>query len=293
MDVINIWKPVLGIAFAGAVATAAIVGVGNRQGNGPAFTAGSGSASAAIGERPSGDAPVDLAREQSLESLAGILDREVEERLRLEEEVAELERRLVRLERGADGPPEEPARSAAARPPGGGTRGEVTEASFVAAGFGEEDAAYYRRRIDEAAMARLYLRDQAQREGWLNSERYRQELANLPDVESQLRSEMDDDTFARYLYATGQPNTVSIRRVLAGSAAEAAGIRPGDVLVRYDGERLYDTRTVRRATRTGQAGESVGVEVLRNGRRIQLALPRGPIGVSMDSESIAPDQNSS
>ena len=289
----NIWKPFLGIAFAGAVATAAIVGVGNHQGNGSAFTAGSEGARPAIGERRSGDAPVELAREQTLESLAGILDREVEERLRLEEEVAELRRRLASLERGAGAAPEEPAPTAAVRPPGGGTRGEVTEASFIAAGFAEEDAAYYRRRIDEAAMARLYLRDQAQREGWLNSERYRQELANLPDVESQLRSEMDDGTFARYLYATGQPNTVSIQRVLAGSAAEAAGMRAGDVLVRYDGDRLYDTQTVRRATRTGQAGESVGVEVLRNGRRIQLALPRGPIGVSMTSESIPPDQNSS
>jgi hypothetical protein len=286
--VINIWKPVLGIAFAVVVAAAAVVGVGNRQGDGPAFTAGPGGASRAVDERRSGAGPVELARKQTLESLAGILDREVEERLRLEEEVAELRRRLASLERGAGKAPPEPARTAAAPLQGGGTRGEVTEASFIAAGFAEEDAAYYRRRIDEAAMARLYLRDQAQREGWLNSERYRQELASLPDVESQLRSEMDDDTFARYLYATGQPNTVSIRRVLAGSAAEAAGVRVGDVLVRYDGERLYDTQTVRRATRTGQAGESVGVEVLRNGRTIQLALPRGPIGVSMSSESIPP-----
>jgi C-terminal processing protease CtpA/Prc len=286
--VINIWKPALGVACAGAVAAVAIVGAGHRQSAAPEYVP---PASASGAPEPAG--PV-VAREKTLESLAGILDREVEERLRLEEEVAELRRRLAALERGPTAaavaaPPAE----AAPAPVGGGARGEVTEANLVAAGFSEAEAAYYRRRVDEAAMARLYLRDQAQREGWLNSERYRQELAAMPNVEQQLRSEMDDTTYARYLYATGRPNQVTIRRVLAGSAAEAAGIEPGDVLLRYDGERLYDTRTVRRATRDGSAGQSVGVEILRDGRRMQLFLPRGPIGVSMGSESVLPDQNRS
>jgi C-terminal processing protease CtpA/Prc len=242
---------------------------------------------AAPGPAPAGDLVAEPARR--LESLAGLLDREVEERLRLEEEVAMLSRRLASIERELGQDPSPTAGPAPeAEPAAGGTRGEITEGSFVAAGFSEGEAAYYRRRLDEAAMARLYLRDRAQREGWLNSERFREEIAALPNVAEELRREMDDETYARYLYATGQPNQVRIRRVLEGSAAAAAGLRAGDVLLRYDGERIYDSRTVQRTTRDGSAGETVAVEILRGGRRIQAYLPRGPIGVTMGAERAPP-----
>ena len=118
-----------------------------------------------------------------------------------------------------------------------------------------------------------------------------QTMAAMPNVGEELRREMDDETYARYLYAAGRPNQVSVRRVLAGSAAEAAGIESGDVLLRYDGERLYDAGALRRSTRTGNAGETVPVEVLRDGRRIQAYLPRGPVGVSMSSQSVVPEDD--
>lgn len=291
---VSIWKPALGVACAGAVATAAIVGAGGgRQDDDP----GDGAATGLDGiwpQRPAVVSDADpTARTRTVESLAGILDREVEERLRLEDEVERLRARLAELERTLGAGSAASPKAAFTRDPAGGSRGEVTEASFIAAGFDRSEASDYRRRIDEAAMARLYLRDQAQREGWLNSERYRQALAGLPNVAQELRAEMDDETYARFLYATGRPNQVRVRRVLAGSAAEAAGLQTGDVLLRYDGERVYNTQTVRRETRDGRAGDSVDVEVLRDGRRLQFYLPRGPIGVNMASESVAPDQNRS
>jgi len=290
-----LWKPTLGVIVATAVATGAIVG--SNRATAPAAPSAAalpdeGGLLQRLAASVSDETDDGQRQAQAIESLVGILDREVEERLRLEDEVDQLRQRLAGLERQLGSTPGPAAGPGAGdEPPGGGTRGEVNEARFVAAGFSESEAAYYRQRSDEAAMARLYLRDQAEREGWLGSQRYRDEMTAMPNFADELRAEMDDETYARYLYATGQPNQVRVRRVLSGSAAESAGIRVGDVLVSYDGDRLYDTRTVRRSTRTGSSGETVPVEVLRDGRRVQAYLPRGPIGITMSSESVVAENN--
>lgn len=285
-------KPALALTLAAALAAAAVAMRGDPAVTvGPPIEAMPAAPAASPASRPTPRSGAGLDATGRLDSLAGLLDREVEERLRLEEEVVALRRRLASLERelGTSAPAPVEAPPSYFDDAGGGDRGDISTSRFVAAGFSESDAADYRRRLDEAAMARLYLRDQAQREGWLNSDRYRQELAALPNVEQELRREMDEDTYARYLYATGRPNQVTVRRVLDGSAAAVAGLQAGDVLLRYDGQRIYDSRTVRRTTRDGNAGETVTVEILRNGQRLQAFLPRGPIGVTMDAASVPPD----
>jgi len=236
--------------------------------------------------------------DQTISSMAGILDREVEERLRLEEEVRDLGARLASLEKKiATSPPDPEAaqstKSADQTPRRGGGRGEISESAFLSAGFDEEEAAYYRRLYDESIMAQLYLRDRARREGWQGNERYNSEMAALPGNLTNLRQQMDDDTYARYLYALGRPNQVTVQRVLAGSQAEAAGLQDGDVLLRVDGQRIYAPSEVRRASANDNASDTVAVEVLRGGRRIQAYIPRGPFGISMASDSILPGESKS
>ncbi len=225
----------------------------------------------------------------TLDSLMGLLDREVEERLRLQEQVDELASRLARLEE-PDRPARESSDDPGARRAGQArdldTPRELTEAALVAAGFSDTDAAYFRRRYDEAAMAQLYLRDQAEREGWIGTPRYFDALRDVRQDLVSLRDEMGEDAYARYLYALGQPNRVAVTRVLGGSAAQAAGLQPGDVILRYDGIRVYGAADVRRGTRGGNPGETVPVDILRDGNRIQAYLPRGPLGISMNSESV-------
>lgn len=231
--------------------------------------------------------------QRTIEALSGLLEREVEERIRLEQEVERLSARLAALE---DSEPEEAILSEGGLPPQPVREPdapvELSEAALVAAGFSPSDAAYYRRRYDEAAMARLYLRDQAEREGWIGTPRYSEALREIRGGLESLRDEMDDEAYARYLYALGRPNQVSIRRVLTGSAAEAAGLAPGDVLLSYQGERMFAVSDVRRASRGGDPGETVSVEILRDGRVIQAYLPRGPLGVSMSSERTLPADDS-
>lgn len=235
--------------------------------------------------------PAAVSQADALDAMAELLDREVEERLRLEDEIADLRTRLARLEMSAPQSAPSPVSSEPRPIPrsAGGSRGEVSQATFLEAGFEPERAAYLQRTHDEITMAQLYLRDQASREGWLQSQRFREEQRLLQQRLDGLRGEMNEDEYGRYLYALGRPNQVSIRRVLAGSAAETAGIEAGDVLTRYDGQRIYALAEVRGGSRNGEPGETVSVEVLRDGRRIQTYLPRGPLGVSMSSTRALPD----
>lgn len=228
---------------------------------------------------------------QVVDSLADLLDREVEERLAMAEELARLRRRVAELEDLVT----PPAARETAQPTAsaGGDRDESTEETvrrsqieaFRAAGFPEAEAGYYQRLQEEHAMARLYLRDQASREGWLRSERYAEALAALPGSRAELRESMDDGTYSRYLYATGQPNHIRVTSVISGSPAETAGLATGDIILRYDGERLFSGRALREASREGSAGETVSLEVLRDGSRMQMFMPRGPLGVSISAGS--------
>ncbi len=91
-----------------------------------------------------------------------------------------------------------------------------------------------------------------------------------------------------YLYASGQPNRVAVTSVLESAQAAQAGILPGDLILRYDRERVYNWRDLRTATRSGNLADTVEVEVERDGDTLQLYLLRGPLGIRMDSRSVAP-----
>ena len=113
-----------------------------------------------------------------------------------------------------------------------------------------------------------------QREAYLNGDR-------IPGSRERLRAELGDDAYDRYLYANGSANRVKVRRVLPGSAAQQAGLNEGDVLLAYDGERLFTFEDLRAASYRGEPGELATLEVRRaDGTVTQVALPRGPMGIS-------------
>jgi serine protease Do/serine protease DegQ len=66
-----------------------------------------------------------------------------------------------------------------------------------------------------------------------------------------------------------------IARVFPGSPAEKAGIRPGDVVVRADGHPIRDGASLRNAIGLVRAGESMRLEVLRDGRRKTIRVRVG------------------
>lgn len=154
--------------------------------------------------------------------------------------------------------------------------GEGRIDALTEAGFALDRAQQIERRVEELRVAAMQARYEAARNG---------ASANAPvgeffDMSATLRSELGDADYERYLTAMGQPTQVDVFSVLSSSAAEQAGIEPGDRIVAYAGERVFDVRELNRAVLVGEPGEPVVVDIVRAGQPLQLVLPRGPIGIS-------------
>ena len=195
--------------------------------------------------------------------------------------VGELEQRLAAVQ-AAPGPAGSAARTRL------GATGEGQRTALVKAGWSEEDAAALVQRQGQRSLERLDLRDLAQREGWLGTDRYREEIARLDAGAVPLREELGDAAYDRYLYATGEDNRVRVDSIIPGSVAELAGLQPGDLIESYAGQALFGYADLRDATAGGERGELVRVQVQRNGRILDLNLSRGPLGVQLDSARAEP-----
>lgn len=145
---------------------------------------------------------------------------------------------------------------------------------FVDAGFTPDRAEWIDRRI---AMLRLEVLE-AEYEAARRGEAF--DARSLPSLEQRLRAELGTAEYERYLTATGRPTQVPVRSVLPGSSAERAGLRPGDRLVSYAGERVFGMEDLERLTLQGHPGENVVVEIVRDGQPMQLYLSRGPLGIA-------------
>ena len=141
----------------------------------------------------------------------------------------------------------------------------------------------------EVELGRLELRDQALREGWLGTDRYRDELLKLNENGVSLRDEIGADAYDRYLYDTGGTNRVRVDSVIAGSAGDQNGLLPGDVIEYYGDQPIFDFRDLRDATSAGSREELVPVQVRRGNQTVEIWLPRGPIGIRMDAARIDPN----
>jgi hypothetical protein len=221
-----------------------------------------------------------------LESLADALKVESEQRAALEQRVAALAAELEALRSAAvavpssavasadgierpasdDGPPPFPRGLPALREDVVRRQAEL----LVAAGFPPDRAEWINRRTQELRMESLQAQYDATREG---------RPLDPGSGERTLRTELGDADYERYLTALGRPTSVAVREVLASSPAERVGLKPGDEVVAYNGKRVFDARELNALTLEGTAGESVLVEIRRDGQPMQLVMPRGPLGI--------------
>ncbi len=95
-----------------------------------------------------------------------------------------------------------------------------------------------------------------------------------------LRAEIGDFEYEQYLAATGQSTAVAVRQVFADSPAEAGGLQVGDEIVDYDGIRVFNVFELSDVSASGPGGDSVVVNIERDGAPMQLVLPRGTLGIS-------------
>ena len=221
------------------------------------------------------------------------LDHEIRARRELERRLEALEREVAGLASASQRGPAAKADSVAVdaeseAASADGSRGAwFDEQALIASGIDEARARELKLYFEQLELERLRLRDRAAREGWDGSRR-RQEFALLGEREDALREQLGEDEYAAYLYAAGRPNSVEISSVLASAPAGQAGIRPGDRILRYAGERIYSPRELRVATTGGEFGDPVEIEVERDGETLRFYLARGPMGVRTGPLSVAP-----
>jgi membrane-associated protease RseP (regulator of RpoE activity) len=158
---------------------------------------------------------------------------------------------------------------------------------LAAAGLPERDVAELHDLFEEVELDRLYLQNQAQREGWPRG-RLATELAALDERLLSVRKDYGEEAYDWFLYAAGRSNRVVVEGVLGGSAAAEAGLRTGDVILSYDGERIFKPGTLVEGTLAGRLNETVEVVVLRGGERVEVTVPRGPLGLRLGKDNAEP-----
>ena len=148
-------------------------------------------------------------------------------------------------------------------------------AQLVRGGFSEDQARRLMRQESEAQFKAMEADHLARRNGEAVDM-----FGSVTHAQSIFRASIGDEEFERYLAAQEQPTTVRISNVLDGSAGSRAGLQAGDSIVSYNGVRTFSMSDVRELTMQGNIGENVIIEIDRNGVRMQLGIPRGPIGMS-------------
>lgn len=87
---------------------------------------------------------------------------------------------------------------------------------------------------------------------------------------------------------SGEPRGVGVREVVKGSPAEKAGLRTGDVIVRFDGEPVTSVRKLTRLIEESALDHAARINVLRGGaeQEVSATLTRREPFVSAGGESL-------
>lgn len=149
-------------------------------------------------------------------------------------------------------------------------------AALTGAGFSPDRADWILRRESELQMEAMQARFERMQSG---DPAGPFDPGTTPD--NLLRAEIGDAEYEMYLDANDRPTSVNVRQVLESSPALSAGLQPGDRITHYDGERVFSTFDLTRQALDGEAGESVVVNILRDGVPMQVVMPRGPLGISI------------
>jgi serine protease Do len=89
-------------------------------------------------------------------------------------------------------------------------------------------------------------------------------------------------------FGLSEPKGVLVAQVNKDSAAEKAGLKVGDVILRYDGHEVTDTHSLRNVVAATTPGTSVKIEVLRNGKTETLTAKVGEL--TSETASAAPSK---
>lgn len=149
---------------------------------------------------------------------------------------------------------------------------------LVSSGLSQDRAEWIVKREDELQLEAMQARFEARRSG---EPMNRFDPAFNPGAA--LRAELGDTEYEQYLEAYNRPTAVAVGSVLESSPGYVAGLQPGDRILSYDGQRVFNTFELNQQTMQGDPGESVVVDIMRDDAAMQVVLPRGPIGITTRS----------
>jgi len=69
--------------------------------------------------------------------------------------------------------------------------------------------------------------------------------------------------------------------VISNSPASVAGLQTSDVIIKYDDARILHPNDLIGETEVGTMGETVRLEITRNGEPMVIEVPRGPLGLQI------------
>lgn len=144
------------------------------------------------------------------------------------------------------------------------------------------------RRKNSVELKKLELYDRAKREGYLDTQRYSDELESIVQQDVDLRAELGDESYDDYLFTSKQNNRIRIASVMLGSTAEQVGIQKDDIVISYDNQRMFSWQELKNATSEGQLGDYVSIDIYRYGDIYSFSVPRGPLGVQLGVARLEP-----
>lgn len=100
------------------------------------------------------------------------------------------------------------------------------------------------------------------------------------NVDLDLRNEIGFEEYERYRKALGRQISVPVVSVLPGSIAETVGLKPGDQIKSYAGERVYSQQQIVKRDGRGTSGTRLILEVERDGVPMQFEVPAGVLGIT-------------
>lgn len=162
---------------------------------------------------------------------------------------------------------------------------ERKTAKLLAAGYSMGEIGRLQRRADELAeQFGISQADQMARGVWpLDRKDFVLAAVLGVDPTFALKYEIGDAEYERYLAAQNRPTTVRVSGVSDGSIAASAGILPGDEIVMYDNERIFNSVQLQALTSQNltDPGGSVSMTVRRDGQMLRLMVPKGPINLGI------------
>lgn len=92
---------------------------------------------------------------------------------------------------------------------------------------------------------------------------------------------LSPEEFELYLQANGGGQEVNINRIVPNTPAHNAGLQAGDRIVSYNGQRIFHMGDLRQQVYRVPPGKTVAVEIQRAGsnNRETIYVPSGPLGI--------------